>query len=389
MQTKINRRYPALATLLKEFEVQFKWLVTWLIFFVFRRSWRNFGRRLDPAQVNRVLILRYDRIGDMVVSLPTFHVLKHRYPHLQIDVLASPANATVISSDSTINQVYTYRKDSALHVLRTFRELARNQYDVIIDLVANVSATSYMMLLWVGREAFKVGVHKNNNVKLYDYIVSPYRLVEAPAVQLHFAGLEPFGIELEECHDPIGLQLSSDLVDWSEPQLAKLRNSESAGLIGVNISAGKPNREWGESKYSELVQKLSAQHPEHQFLIFCAPNDYEQATRIVAAGGDNVAQIPSGLSLMQVASLMRGLDCMLSPDTSIVHLAVSLDLPVVAMYTAAETNYRRWRPYTDESWIVRPPEGDSLHGITVEAYLEKINQALHALFKAVPQKESD
>ncbi|MFH2056839.1 MAG: glycosyltransferase family 9 protein [bacterium] len=389
MQTKINRRFPPLATLLKEFEVQFKWLVTWIIFFSFRRSWRNYGDRLTSHGPLRVLILRYDRIGDMVVSLPTFHVLKQRLPQAQIDVLASPANASIIESDSTINRVYQYRKDSALDVFRTFRTLARNRYDVIIDLVANVSATSYMMLLWVGREAYKIGVHKNNNVRLYDYIVSPHRLVEAPAVQLHFAGLEPFGIDLEACHDPIGLQLSPELIAWSDREIGALRDSKSVGLVGINISAGKPNREWGERKYGELVRQLSAHYPQLQFLLFCAPSDYEQATRIAAAAGDNVSLIQRGLSLLQVAALIRKLDCILSPDTSIVHIAASLNVPLVAMYTAAETNYRRWRPYTEKSWIVRPPEGDSLHGITVEAYMIQIGSALRSLFKAAPTGEGN
>lgn len=384
MQTKINRRFPPLATLLKEFEVQFKWLVTWIIFFSFRRSWRNFSGDFSKAKSLRVLVLRYDRIGDMVVSLPTFHVLKEQLPQVKLDVLASPANASIISADATINKVYQYRKDSVVDVFRTFRELARNRYDVIIDLVANVSATSYMMLLWVGREAFKIGVHKNNKVRLYDYVVSTQRLVEAPAVQLHFAGLEPFGISMGKCHDPIGLQLSAELVAWSAKEIERLRESKYRGLIGVNISAGKPNREWGEKKYTDLLQQLSSRYPQLQFLIFGAPSDYEQMTRIAAAAGENVGTIPRGLSLLQVAALIRKLDCMMTPDTSIVHIAASLSVPLVAMYTAAETNYRRWRPYTEKSWIVRPPEGDSLHGITVDAYLLQIGKAMETLFSLLP-----
>ncbi len=376
MQTRINRRFPPLATLLKEFEVQFKWLVTGLIFFGFRRSWSNFESRLDPRRVRRVLVLRYDRIGDMVVSLPTFHVLKQRFPHLQIDVLASPANKVIIESDPAIGEVFTFRKDSIIDVWRTLRKLAGRDYDVIIDLVANVSATSYIMLLWVGRKAYKIGVHKNNNVKLYDYVVSTSRLIEAPAVKLHFSGLEPFGLSLAECDDPDGLQLSTELRNWGRQEMDRIRRSSRSALIGINISAGKPNREWGEEKYTTLVRKLSIAYPQLQFLIFCAPSDFRQANRIAEHSGTNVSVIPSGLSLMQAVALLAEVDCVLTPDTSIVHIAASLRIPLVAMYTAAETNYRRWRPFATKSWVVRPEADDSLHGISVDAYLAEIEKAL-------------
>jgi ADP-heptose:LPS heptosyltransferase len=88
---------------------------------------------------------------------------------------------------------------------------------------------------------------------------------------------------------------------------------------------------------------LSIAYPQLQFLIFCAPSDFRQANRIAEGSGTNVSVIPSGLSLMQAVALLAEVDCVLTPDTSIVHIAASLRIPLVAMYTAAETNYRRRR----------------------------------------------
>ena len=44
---------------------------------------------LDIAKVRKVLILRNDKIGDMIVTSALLRELKKNYPHWQIDVAAS------------------------------------------------------------------------------------------------------------------------------------------------------------------------------------------------------------------------------------------------------------------------------------------------------------
>ena len=50
----------------------------------------------DLKKSKRVLILKYDRIGDMVVTTPIFRELKNAYPNISISVLASEENKDVI-----------------------------------------------------------------------------------------------------------------------------------------------------------------------------------------------------------------------------------------------------------------------------------------------------
>ena len=50
----------------------------------------------DIRQSKSVLILKYDRIGDMIVSTPIFRKLKTEYPDISISVLASKENRDVI-----------------------------------------------------------------------------------------------------------------------------------------------------------------------------------------------------------------------------------------------------------------------------------------------------
>ena len=61
----------------------------------------------DIKKSKSVLILKYDRIGDMVVSTPIFRELKIAYPNISISVLASKANKDVIKNNPYIDKIYT------------------------------------------------------------------------------------------------------------------------------------------------------------------------------------------------------------------------------------------------------------------------------------------
>ncbi|MCK4856448.1 MAG: glycosyltransferase family 9 protein [candidate division Zixibacteria bacterium] len=385
MQTILEKKSPRLARVTKEFEVQFKWLVVWIIFFLLRRGAPARKPSLNPHQVKTVLILRYDKVGDMIISLPTFHTLKERYPHLRIDVLASRENRMIIEHDSAIHQIYLFRKDRIRQTWQTLLALRRQRYDVTIDLVANVSVTSLIMVQVAGGNGYKIGVRKNNLTGLYDFNIPRKPMARTHASKVHAAALIPFGITPDQCPAYSPIRLAPQQWERGRQLIAELCEERYSGLIGINISAGKPNRAWGEEKYTELVRGLAADYADRQFLIMAAPVDYHQAQRI-AAGGDNVRVIQSGLSLLDVISMVKHLDCIMSPDTSICHIAANLGVPLLGLYSQAEGNFARWRPLSERSWVLRSPEWDSLQAITVRQYRDKIDEVLAEIYQPTPAR---
>ena len=66
---------------------------------------------------SRVLFLRYDRIGDMVISTGILSTLGEHYPNLRIDVLASWVNQSVISNEPYVQDTLTYNVKNPFHLL--------------------------------------------------------------------------------------------------------------------------------------------------------------------------------------------------------------------------------------------------------------------------------
>src|SRR5215471_2986067 len=56
----------------------------------------------------RILVLRLDLIGDLVLSLTVVRALKRTYPQAEIDLLAIPSSAPVVLHDPNLAQVIPY-----------------------------------------------------------------------------------------------------------------------------------------------------------------------------------------------------------------------------------------------------------------------------------------
>src|SRR5437762_1186635 len=106
---------------------------------------------LTPATFHprRILVIRLDLIGDLVLSLTVVRALKRTYPEAEIDLLALLSSAKVATYDPYLSQIITYdpniwRRPKALFRLKNWREartltqkLHARHYDLAVSVYAN------------------------------------------------------------------------------------------------------------------------------------------------------------------------------------------------------------------------------------------------------------
>ena len=77
---------------------------------------------------------------------------------------------------------------------------------------------------------------------------------------------------------------------------------------------------------------------------------------------------------------MTHLDILITPDTSLVHIARLMKIPVIAVYSGHRRNYFFWRPYRQKGGAVMAENISNLHDIEAE-------QVIEAFFKLVEKSE--
>ena len=86
----------------------------------------------------RMLVIRLDRLGDVILSLPAVQALRERFPHAFIAMMVRPACRDVVKGHPAVDEVISYEKDGAHRGVRdTIRfalRLHREEFDTALVL---------------------------------------------------------------------------------------------------------------------------------------------------------------------------------------------------------------------------------------------------------------
>ncbi len=110
------------------------------------------------ARPHRVLYLRYDRIGDMILATGIIEAIVRAHPSVTVDVLASPANAAVLEGNPHVAQVVLFEKQRPWTYLRTLRKIRRTRYDAVLDAMVLSPSLTTSILMLLSRASHRVGV---------------------------------------------------------------------------------------------------------------------------------------------------------------------------------------------------------------------------------------
>jgi lipopolysaccharide heptosyltransferase II len=89
---------------------------------------------LSLRNIQSILFIRIDRVGDMVLSTPAFRAIKAALPHVRLTVMASPANAPILKNNPDVDEVIVYdRSISLLEKMKFINGLKSRHFDLAID----------------------------------------------------------------------------------------------------------------------------------------------------------------------------------------------------------------------------------------------------------------
>jgi ADP-heptose:LPS heptosyltransferase len=323
---------------LKPVEIGFRRFLVRLLGLLVKRS-RPLPASFDFSS-RKYLFVRQDRIGDVLVSTPHIHAMKDKYPNSTVDFLLSSNNHFVLANEPLVRNRWIYNKTaaSAIDILWKVR---REQYDFVIDLMDNPSATSTVLCALAGGK-WNVGLSKEN-AYTYDISVPLLSRKETHIIDRLAMLLTAFGITREGVDLRVHYNLLSESKDFASGYL-KDHGQREQTLIGINISPGEGTRFWGVENYRALIRWLRKEHGEHPTVILYQPSDKEVAQTIAQQFPD-VLLSPETKTFDQFAALVHALWILITPDTSAVHLAAAFSIPSVVMYVQSNKDLRIWEPY--------------------------------------------
>jgi len=298
----------------------------------------------DLKKSKRVLILKYDRIGDMVVTTPIFRELKTAYPDISISVLASEVNKDVIRYNPYIDKIYTNYKNSIFNDLPTLLKLRKKNFDVCIELEHSVIPHAIFRLKIVNPKKI-ISIHKDgrygvkgSELQLYDYFTKKDKKNHFGKIWLDtliFFGITPSSNKYD-------IFLSDVERDRAKSFIFAMSNKIK---IGVNIEGSFPEKSIQEKELEQICRGLYHHYSNVMIVILASPRTISKKKKMITELGlDFVIPSYTTETIVDVAALVEQLDLIITPDTSIVHIASSFDKPVVSIHENNKDSFRLWSP---------------------------------------------
>ena len=321
--------------------------------------------KFDIKKARNILFLRYDRIGDMVITTPVFRELKLAYPEINISVLASKLNRGVLLNNPYVDKVYTNYKNNLFSDLLTLLKLRKKNFDVCVEFDHSVILHAIIRLRIIKPKKI-ISVFKNGRyglqgkeLELYDYYTEKPKNSHYRDIWLNT--LNPFNVKPESkkydffCTD----QQKKKAINF----LLQFQNKIT---IGINLEGAVKGKRITPDKLKIICRGLYQANKDVKIVLLSSPKTYEDIIRLSKNMGlPYVFSSYKTESILDVAALIQHLQLVITPDTSIVHIASAFNVPVVSIHENNNDSYCLFAPKSQYSKTVFSQSVKGIDGYSV------------------------
>lgn len=324
----------------------------------------------------RVLFVRYERIGDMIMSTGMIRALAQSQPTVQLDVLTAPACAPVLAHNPHVRKVLTLDRRSWQDYLRLMGEVRDQHYDVIVDGRINNPRvfTSTPLIMLASGAPYRIGVGGGNNDLVYNVRVTPYDR-SVPYIEGSKPLSIPFGVDPTRVEWRPEIWLSDG--ERADAEGVWIQAGAAAGgtRLLVNLSASEPKRRWPDGKFTAALRHIRSRFKGIHIVVIGLPAEWE-SVRTVAEDVEALAvQTPR---LRQALALVGTSDAVFTPDTSISHAASAFTRPSLVLL---KRDHHPYAPYQTPGEIVFW-DGERIEPLPYEQVAAALERVLRDVVKA-------
>jgi len=300
-----------------------------------------------------ILVARTDKIGDLLLSLPVFQVLKEAFPQARLTALVSPYAKEIVQGHPAVDGVELFENNENLwQLVSRFKTL---DPDVFIALYPRPLQA---LAAWMAGIPFRIGSGFRWYSSFYNQRVYVHRSVcDRHEVEYNLDLVKPLG--LEPGSPAIQFPLSDEERAFAKDLLKEKGIHPGAPYVVVHPGHKGSALNWKPERYGEIVAHLS-QQKNLRVVITAGPDETQLISQVTAFHGNLPAEqkpvlIIGECGLRELAAVYEGSLCFLSGSTGTMHLAAAVGTPTVSLFCPIpETTPVRWGPWGNGSTVLMP-----------------------------------
>jgi ADP-heptose:LPS heptosyltransferase len=282
-----------------------------------------------------ILIIRTDRIGDLLMNVPLIHRLKENFPECKITLACNEINQTFMRCHPLLDEtmlldppklkISSYRK----HIIKLLKE---KKFDCVI---VPAPDKFYHFLSFRMGAKYRIGFNRKWGIWLNDKIVDVKDCGSRHEFDCNLDLLDRICPEKWSGN----LNLGFDSHPQREKILKKFNIPKDGKVVVFHMSTSNDAKSWPIENFKEVINRVKERNC-HVVLVG-AGDDLNSEL------GNDLNNIINKTSLDELAIILNRANCCVSLDSGPYHLAWMQKTPVVGIFIkeAVGSNPVRWGVY--------------------------------------------
>jgi ADP-heptose:LPS heptosyltransferase len=323
--------------------------------------WRLAPGRSVPQTPRRILVLRLERIGDLLMTLGALQSLRATWPQAEIELVVGSWNADVarqlpwVDSVETLDAPWLSREGvpaTMAALVRRGRRWQRKRFDLALNLEGDIRSNVLLALCGAPlRFGFAIagGGSLLTDVVGYDPRAhtdeNTRRVVRAAATRFGITAVEPPSSWPRFSLPPQSVERAGRLLGEDPARGAPM-------LIGLHAGGGRAIKQWHPSRFGEATGRI-AQAVDATVVLTGTEQDRPMVdeARSAIPAGVGVLDLSGPLDLLTLGAVLSRLSLYVTGDTGPMHLAAAMGTPVVGVFGISDP--ARYAPLAAHRRVVR------------------------------------
>lgn len=315
---------------------------------------------VDPRWrgARRVLALRLDQLGDVLMTTPALAALREQLPAAQITLLTSPAGGALAPHLPWLDAVWTaqvpwmpgaadHAADGAVADTALLRRLAAGAFDaaVIFTVCTQSALPAALACRLAGIPLRLAHARENPYALLTDWVPDPDRVhpggdpqATRHEVRRQLALVGTIGCTTADER----LRFTLRAADHAEAQAALAAAGVGAQFALLHPGASAPSRRWPAARFGQVAARLARAG----LVPLVAGSAAERALvdeAVAAAAPARVHAFAGTLSLGGLAALIARAQVLVGNNSGPAHIAAALGTPIASLYAMTNPQHTPWR----------------------------------------------
>ena len=324
--------------------------------------------------IKRIIVSRTDKIGDLILSVPSFFMIKKMYPQAELVVLVRRYNYEIVKNLPYVDRIIKiddYTQNELLEKILYFKA------DIFIALYNDKFVSQ---LAKASKAPIKIGPLS----KLYSFFTFNRGVWQKRSKSIKNEA--EYNLDLikkvdEKRYNEVfeidtRIYLGEENLKAAETFFSTY-NIKGETLV-VNPFIGGSAKNIRDEEYVSLLQRFRDENPNRDIIVVCHISEEERGLKLVdGIGRDGVYLYANGGDLLNIAAIISKGTVYLGASTGPTHIAGALQKRVVGIYPAKATqSIRRWGVFGNEKVKYLVPDRENPKENYKNPYFDKYDKIM-------------